>query len=85
MMLGRKSATNKVAAFLSDLAARTSKHLNGNTYIHVPMPRCDIADYLGLTTETVSRGFTQLRKEGVIALRDAHHVTLLRPDLLMAA
>ncbi|WP_138933466.1 helix-turn-helix domain-containing protein [Roseovarius arcticus] len=85
MMLGRKSAVDKVAAFLIELAAREANDMDGNSEVHVPMPRCDIADYLGLTTETVSRSFTQLRKAGVIALRDAHHVMLLRPDLLIAA
>lgn len=84
-MQGRKSATEKVAAFLHELSTRTRAIRKSDSHIHVPMPRCDIADYLGLTTETVSRSFTQLRKAGVIDLRDAHHVILLRPDLLIAA
>jgi len=42
------------------------------------MTRTDIADYLGLTVETVSRSFTRLRQEASIATDDPHHVRLLK-------
>ena len=45
----------------------------------MPMTRTDIADYLGLTIETVSRTFTALREEGLIELIDTHTVQF--PDL----
>jgi len=48
------------------------------------MTRTDIADYLGLTVETVSRSFTRLRQEGSIATDDPHHVRLLNRTRLDA-
>ena len=61
VLLGRKSASEKVASFLLMLPARQHD-------IEVPMTRGDIADYLGLTVETVSRTLTRLRQDGLIAL-----------------
>ncbi|MFZ5670735.1 MAG: helix-turn-helix domain-containing protein [Pseudomonadota bacterium] len=61
MLLGRKTACEKVAAFLVDLAARL-----GEDVTELPMGRQDMADYLGLTIETVSRMITQLQGEGMV-------------------
>ena len=44
--------------------------------LELPMTRHDIADYLGLTAETVSRCFTRLHRQGVIELFDQHGVRL---------
>ncbi|MFP3435273.1 helix-turn-helix domain-containing protein, partial [Paraburkholderia sp. SIMBA_061] len=44
--------------------------------VYVPVSRADIGDYLGLTTETVSRTFTQLKSSGTIRLLDGHRVDL---------
>ncbi len=82
---GRRTAADKVAAFLHELAQKSSADENCKTLVHIPMPRGDIADYLGLTTETVSRSFTQLRKDGIIQMKDPHHIILLQPDQLLAA
>lgn len=60
------------------LARRQGCERKGDA-IHLPMTRTDIADYLGLTIETVSRGFTRLRKEGLIATPDAHSAVLNDP------
>jgi CRP/FNR family nitrogen fixation transcriptional regulator len=46
------------------------------------MPRRDIAEYLGLTLETVSRGFSQFQEAKLIRLSDARHVTLLERSKL---
>jgi CRP-like cAMP-binding protein len=48
------------------------------------MSRIDLADYLGLTTETVSRAFSQLKRDGLIAFTDVHEVTLLNPQRVAA-
>ncbi len=82
MMLGRKSAPEKVASFLAVLAARVGQDCDGNTQIALPMSRADIADFLGLTTETVSRTITRLRKAGIIALPDPQTVHLRDPEAL---
>jgi CRP/FNR family transcriptional regulator, anaerobic regulatory protein len=77
LLLGRKSAREKVASFILMLARRGEKMGLAASPVHVPMTRADIADYLGLTIETVSRVMTQLRKWNAIALPtpDEIHIT----------
>jgi len=72
MLLGRKSAVERVASFLMDLSVRQ----NQTNMVDLPMPRGDIADYLGLTIETVSRTFTQLEREQAIAMPSSRHIVL---------
>lgn len=75
MTLSKKSASEKVAAFLVILAKRQGRieAANGQEFdIPLPMSRLDIADYLGLTIETVSRRLTHLKSEGVIELPNRH-------------
>ena len=84
MMLGRKSAAEKVASFLGVLAQRVGTEVDGRVQFELPMPRADVADFLGLTTETVCRTFTHLRKTGVIAIENIHTFIVLRPDALFA-
>ncbi|WP_298864366.1 helix-turn-helix domain-containing protein [uncultured Sulfitobacter sp.] len=83
MMLGRKSASEKVASFLCVLAERVGTDLGAYRGVTLPMSRSDIADFLGLTTETVSRTFTQLRKSKIIAIENIHTVIIQRPDALL--
>ncbi len=82
MMLGRKSAAEKVASFLLVITERYGEALGAYRQITLPMARSDIADFLGLTTETVSRTFTMLRKAGMIALDGAQTVVVLDPQAL---
>ncbi len=73
--LSKKSAGEKVAAFLVMLAKRQGRIDANNTRevdIPLPMSRLDIADFLGLTIETVSRRLTDLKSEGVIELPTRH-------------
>jgi CRP/FNR family transcriptional regulator len=75
LLLGRKSAVERVASFLLAWSERGEFRQT----VHLPMSRTDLADYLGLTIETVSRSFSQLKRDSLIAFTDAHFVTLLKP------
>jgi CRP/FNR family nitrogen fixation transcriptional regulator len=72
LLLGRGSAAQKIAVFLQEIADREG---NDNA-ADLPMSRQDIADYLGLTIETVSRTLSQLERDGIIALPTARRVEL---------
>jgi CRP/FNR family nitrogen fixation transcriptional regulator len=65
LLLGRKTAQEKIATFLLDMAGRIS---DDEEHFDLPMQRTDIADHLGLTIETVSRTLTQFAREGLIRL-----------------
>lgn len=78
LLLGRKSATEKLASFLLALV----RQQGGDDRVEIPMTRADIADYLGLTVETVSRNFTRLKQDGVIVLRSASSIELRDADRL---
>ena len=82
LLLGRKTAKEKVASFLLKLARRTQLEGQPAGPLALPMSRADIADYLGLTIETVSRTFTQLKRANVIGLPASGHVLLLEVDTL---
>lgn len=78
VLLGRKTAEERIASFLLDLAGR-----GGDTdRVVLPMNRTDIADHLGLTMETVSRGLSHLKSEGIISLENSHHVLIRDRDAL---
>lgn len=85
LMLGCKTATEKVASFLLSLACRNGSAGVSGTTISLPMKRADIADYLGVTIETVSRTITKLKKTGVIFLPDPHNVCITDMEALKAA
>lgn len=74
LMLGRKCASERVAAFLLEMSDRAG----GADELELAMCRTDIADYLGLTIETVSRSLTQFERDGVIGLPTCRRVVLKR-------
>lgn len=80
LLLGRKNALERLAAFLLEMAARSGSA----EMLDLAMPRHDIADYLGLTLETVSRMFAELKEMGQIKLESARRVRLLNMDKLRA-
>lgn len=82
LVLGRKTAREKVASFLSMLSERSRRLGRPPSPVWIPMTRGDIGDYIGLTTETTSRKFTQLRKEGLIAVLPDAMIELLDPGEL---
>jgi CRP/FNR family transcriptional regulator len=67
LLLGRKSAREKVASFLVMMSDRATRFGLPASPISLPMGRADIGDYLGLTLETVSRTISRLKREGIIA------------------
>lgn len=88
LTLGRKSATEKVASFLLLLAMHLDplydQHDSDDPMIfELPLSRSDIADFLGLTLETVSRQMTKLRQSGAIGIAHNRTITILDHDLLV--
>jgi len=80
LLLGRKDSLERVAAFLLEMDNR----LAGMARMTLPMARRDIADYLGLTLETVSRALSRLRRARVVAFADGHReITILDRNQLL--
>lgn len=78
LILGRVTALKKVGAFLIEMADRRSSRPDVPVVLN--MSRYDIADYLALSVETVSRAITQLQAQRCIALRGKHAIQLLDRD-----
>jgi len=79
-LLGRKSAVERVASFLISMGERTGT----NGAIELPMSRQDIADFLGLTIETVSRTMTLLEERKLISIPSARRIVIRDRRPLMA-
>ena len=87
LLLGRKTAREKIASLLGIIARRDAtlklKAPKGAVTFDLPLTREEMADYLGLTLETVSRQMSALKREGVILLEGKRHVTIPDFDCLM--
>jgi len=82
VLLGRKSARERVVSFILMLSNSATRHGRPGDPVPLAMSRSDIADYLGLTTETVSRTFTSLKKQGLIELLDEKRIRLSKMSVL---
>ena len=80
--LGRKDALQKVASFIWYISYRQRKLHRPDNPIYLPMKRTDIADFMGLTIETVSRAFTAMKEQDIIRLHGAYEVEILDMDEL---
>lgn len=70
VLLGRKTAREKIATFVEMIVRRDTVPLHGPQEHVLPLTREEIADFLGLTLETVSRQLSVMKKEGIIAFSD---------------
>jgi CRP/FNR family nitrogen fixation transcriptional regulator len=80
LILGRITALEKVGSFILEMVSRLSAG-NGNS-VALPMSRYDIADYLAVSVETVSRSLTDLKQRGVIKLAGTRIVRIVNRDAL---
>lgn len=80
--MGRLSAVEQVASFLLEMVDRSS---SPGGPVELFITRDDMADYLGLTSETVSRGLTELRRRGAVALLAQRSFRLVDRSLLVEA
>jgi CRP/FNR family transcriptional regulator len=83
LLLGRMSAEEKLASFLISLSKRMAQRHWKPTEFNLTMPRQDIANYLGLAVETVSRLFAHLQEEKIIEV-DRRRVNISDMDRLKA-
>ena len=83
LTLGRKTAEEKVSSFLHMIARNIEPDRDidreGSAQFDLPLTRADIADFLGLTIETVSRQLTKLRKAGIVEIANNRHIVI--PDV----
>lgn len=80
--LGRKTAQERLAGFLVNMAERIGRAEGKRCILHLPMSRRDVADSLGLTIETVSRQLGELRCDGLLETSGRSEVVLLDTDEL---
>ena len=83
VLLSRKNAEERICSFLLLLAKRVSRDNNLSTEIEIPMTRLDMADYLGLTIETVSRTITSLIGRGIITQAGRHDISIKKLDTML--
>lgn len=81
LLLGRMSAIERLASFLLMMAEQ--QDVTGPTPLHLPMSRRDIADYLGIRIETVSRGFARFQASGLIKSETRTTLRIMNRDRLL--
>lgn len=89
LLLGRKTALERVASFIQarlelHAPAPCASRTNESICLTLPMNRTDLADYLGLTVETISRSFAHLKRDGLIDFSQPHVIAVLKPSRIAA-
>jgi len=84
LVLARRSAGEKLAGFLLDMAARAGASRDGPVTFDLPLTRGQIADVLGMTIETVSRQLTRMKQSGLIGLPGGRAITISNREALVA-
>jgi CRP/FNR family transcriptional regulator, anaerobic regulatory protein len=88
LLLGRKCSYKRVAGFLLMMARRVLQaeigEYQNTVHIELPFTRAEMADYLGLTLETVSRQFSRLKKKRIIAMPSSRDIVIPDMELLSA-
>lgn len=86
LLISGRKAVNRLASFLSILLRRSKfKRIGGQTLMHVPLSRKDLAHYLGARPETLSRAFHELEGKGILRIVDPHHFEVLDEHALTDA
>ena len=80
LIIGQSTSTKKVGSFLLSMSERLDNRRTES--IALPMTRYDIADYLAISVETVSRALTELKRRGAIALDGTRNITIRDPEAL---
>lgn len=80
---GQRAPEERLAAFLVAMSRRNVRHGSNPALIHLPMMRTDIADYLGLTSETISRTFTHFKTTRLIEIGSYRRIRLIEPERLV--
>jgi CRP/FNR family transcriptional regulator len=88
LVLGRKSASERIATLLLMISDRighsacAGPRVNSSAQFHLPLTRSEMAEYLGLTIETVSRHMTLLRSAGLIEIKNSREIKIVNIDAL---
>ena len=88
LLLGRKTAREKLATFLHMMALRMTRlhamPMVADIQLELPLTRRVLSDYLGLTMETVSRQLSRLSKDGIISIKGQRQITIHDMSALLA-
>jgi len=82
VLLSCKNAEERLCSFLLQQLRRKRKQDRSTNIAELPMTRLDIADYLGLTIETVSRTMTKLTNKGIVSPAGRHSISVTKPGML---
>jgi len=80
ILMNRRDAAGRLASFVALIAEQQSGAKSEHGSIHVPMTRSDIADFLGLSLESVSRATAELKAQGLARFDTRHHLRILDPS-----